>query len=93
MNPLHEPWMDDALCAQTDPEAFFPEHGGTTKPAKAICARCDVAQECLEYALRTGQTEGIWGGVSARDRRKLKPATRTVQAPALSGLSRTQEAS
>jgi len=68
---IPEPWAKDALCAQTDPEAFFPEKGGSTKAAKKICASCDVAEQCLEYALRTEQRFGIWGGLSERERRRL----------------------
>lgn len=67
-----EPWVADALCAQTDPEVFFPEKGGSTREAKAVCKRCDVVVECLTYALRTGQTEGVWGGRSARELMKLR---------------------
>ena len=65
-------WQTDALCAQTDPEAFFPEKGGSTRDAKRICTSCDVRSECLEYALRNDERFGIWGGLSERERRKLK---------------------
>ena len=65
-------WQDRALCAQTDPEAFFPEKGGSTRDAKRICTSCDVRAECLEYALRNDERFGIWGGLSERERRKLK---------------------
>jgi len=65
-------WTEQALCAQTDPEAFFPEKGGTTRPAKAMCATCPVRVECLEYALDNDERFGIWGGLSERERRKLK---------------------
>ena len=61
-----------ALCAQTDPEAFFPEKGGSTREAKRVCLTCDVRQECLEYALANDERFGIWGGLSERERRKLK---------------------
>lgn len=64
-------WQVDALCSETDPEAFFPEKGGSTRQAKAVCAACPVAAECLDYALATGQRFGIWGGVSERKRRAL----------------------
>lgn len=75
MEPFHpEPWMQDALCPQTDPEAFFPEKGGSTKQAKSICATCDVVQQCLDYALEHDQRFGIWGGLSERERRKLRRA-------------------
>ncbi|MGB4138160.1 MAG: WhiB family transcriptional regulator [Microbacterium sp.] len=65
-------WQADALCAQTDPEAFFPEKGGSTRDAKRICSSCDVRGECLEYALNNDERFGIWGGLSERERRKLK---------------------
>ena len=69
-NPLA--WQTDALCAQTDPEAFFPEKGGSTRDAKRICTSCDVRGECLDYALQNDERFGIWGGLSERERRKLK---------------------
>lgn len=65
-------WQVDALCAQTDPEAFFPEKGGSTRDAKKVCAACTVKQECLDYALSNDERFGIWGGLSERERRKLK---------------------
>lgn len=65
-------WQADALCAQTDPEAFFPEKGGSTREAKRICESCEVTAECLEYALQNDERFGIWGGLSERERRKLR---------------------
>jgi WhiB family redox-sensing transcriptional regulator len=65
-------WQERALCAQTDPEAFFPEKGGSTREAKRICAGCDVRAECLEYALAHDERFGIWGGLSERERRRLR---------------------
>ena len=65
-------WQDRALCAQTDPEAFFPEKGGSTREAKKVCLTCDVRGDCLEYALHNDERFGIWGGLSERERRKLK---------------------
>ncbi len=65
-------WQGRALCAQTDPEAFFPEKGGSTREAKSVCKVCEVRQECLEYALAHDERYGIWGGLSERERRKLK---------------------
>jgi WhiB family redox-sensing transcriptional regulator len=65
-------WQSDALCAQTDPEAFFPEKGGSTRDAKKICASCEVRAQCLEYALQNDERFGIWGGLSERERRKLR---------------------
>jgi WhiB family transcriptional regulator, redox-sensing transcriptional regulator len=65
-------WQDRALCAQTDPEAFFPEKGGSTREAKKVCRACEVRTECLEYALEHDERFGIWGGLSERERRRLK---------------------
>ena len=65
-------WQDEALCAQTDPEAFFPEKGGSTREAKKVCRGCEVRAECLEYALEHDERFGIWGGLSERERRRLK---------------------
>ena len=65
-------WQDDGLCAQADPEAFFPEKGGSTKRAKAICKRCPVTDQCLKYALDNDERFGIWGGKSERERRDLQ---------------------
>jgi WhiB family redox-sensing transcriptional regulator len=68
-------WQEHALCAQTDPEAFFPEKGGSTREAKRVCLSCDVRSECLEYALAHDERFGIWGGLSERERRRLKRRT------------------
>ena len=67
-------WAERALCAQTDPEAFFPEKGGSTREAKRICSGCEVRAECLEYALAHDERFGIWGGLSERERRRLRRA-------------------
>ncbi len=65
-------WQERALCAETDPEAFFPEKGGSTREAKKICTGCEVKLECLEYALGNDERFGIWGGLSERERRRLR---------------------
>ena len=67
-----EGWQERALCAQTDPEAFFPEKGGSTREAKRICSGCEVKAECLDYALGHDERFGIWGGLSERERRRLR---------------------
>lgn len=79
--PWWQPWRDNALCAETDPEAFFPEKGGSTREAKAVCARCTVAAECLDYALANRERFGIFGGLSERERRSL---TNTIAKPGVS---------
>ena len=66
-------WRDNALCAQTDPELFFPEKGRAAHDAIAICRSCDVQKKCLEWALVHGE-HGIWGGTTESDRRKLRRA-------------------
>jgi WhiB family redox-sensing transcriptional regulator len=71
-------WQERALCAQTDPDAFFPERGGSTKDAKAICMACEVRSECLEYALIHRERFGIWGGLSERERRPLEKRAMAV---------------
>ncbi len=74
LTPEDPGWQELALCAQTDPEAFFPEKGGSTREAKRVCQSCEVRQECLEYALGNDERFGIWGGLSERERRRLKRA-------------------
>ena len=77
-----EPWMQDALCAQVDGDIFFPEKGGSGYAAKAVCAACDVRAQCLEYALRTNQTHGIWAGTTEPERRRMRTNTRAWRVPA-----------
>jgi len=69
-------WLRQAACAGEDPELFFPV--GTAGPAlrdiataKRVCARCPVAAQCLEWALRSGQTSGVWGGTCEDERAAL----------------------
>ena len=67
-------WRDRAACGDTDPNLFFPDDGDVigTERAKAICASCPVARHCLSFALETNQVEGIWGGTTKGDRRRLR---------------------
>ena len=74
-------WIRRALCRDVDPDIFFPV--GTTGPAlvqaeraKAICARCSVRAECLEWSLATGQDSGVWGGMDEEERRDIRRARR-----------------
>ena len=69
-------WRHRALCRDEDPELFFPI--GTTGPAatqvddaKQVCTRCSVVDDCLSWALETGQDAGVWGGTSEDERRLL----------------------
>ncbi len=70
-------WRHSALCRDEDPELFFPI--GTVGPAerqvseaKAVCRRCSVTQDCLNWAVTTGQDSGVWGGLSEDERRLLR---------------------
>ncbi|ASR85352.1 WhiB family transcription factor [Mycobacterium phage Tierra] len=75
-----EAWEADALCAQVDPELFFPDKGQSSKPAKAICAACPVREVCLDRALASGEQFGIWGGETAYDRKLMLRAGRRAVA-------------
>ena len=70
-SPQDLDWQDDGLCKESDPEAFFPEKGGSTKQAKAVCRRCPITEKCLQYALENGERYGIWGGQSEHQRRQI----------------------
>jgi WhiB family redox-sensing transcriptional regulator len=70
-----EPWREDAACLDVDPDMFFPTRGDhqAAEQARDFCtARCSVTADCLEYALRTGQDIGIWGGTTSRQRSALR---------------------
>jgi len=65
-------WQDQANCLGVDPDLFFPERGASTREAKEVCRGCVVRNDCLEYALDNGEKFGIWGGLSERERRRLR---------------------
>lgn len=67
-----EDWVEEAHCSSTDPEAFFPEKGGSPREAKRVCAECPVRAECLRYALERNEKHGVWGGLTERERHGLK---------------------
>lgn len=74
-------WKADGLCAQTDPEAFFPELGHTAAPARRVCLACPVRVECLEYAIDHGE-RGIWGGTTENQRKAIRRARETERGAA-----------
>ncbi len=76
-----ESWREEAACSGSDNSFFFPhgEDDAAVAPAKAICAVCPVRDECLQYALATNQTEGVWGGLSGPERRRLRRRLRDRQ--------------
>ena len=65
-------WQDYANCLGVDPDLFFPERGASTKEAKEVCRGCVVRAQCLEYALENSEKFGIWGGMSERERRRIR---------------------
>ena len=65
-------WQEEANCLGVDPDLFFPERGASTREAKSVCSNCEVRADCLEYALVNGEKFGIWGGLSERERRRLR---------------------
>ncbi len=65
-------WQSRANCMGVDPDLFFPERGASTKEAKEVCRGCVVRTDCLEFALRNSEKFGIWGGMSERERRKVR---------------------
>jgi WhiB family transcriptional regulator, redox-sensing transcriptional regulator len=79
-DPLGEMgWMDFALCQEVDPDLFFQEKGGDTRPAKRVCMACEVRAQCLDYALGSDKDaglweglKGIWGGKTERERRAIR---------------------
>lgn len=65
-------WRTRAACRREDPELWFPEAGDNGADAKAVCGRCPVQPDCLEYAVVSGQTAGIWAGENERGLRRLR---------------------
>ena len=72
MNGQDLAWQDLANCRGANPDLFFPERGASTRTAKGICRECSVKNECLEFAIVSSEKFGIWGGLSERERRKIR---------------------
>jgi WhiB family redox-sensing transcriptional regulator len=67
-------WWDLAACRNAEPELFFPISAtqasqATVERAKRVCGSCPVRSQCLRYALRHRQEQGIWGGLTEDERR------------------------
>jgi len=74
--PRQESWAARGACRQSDPDLFFPvaARGPALRQlarAKSVCERCPVRVQCLEYALQSGQSFGVWGGASEEERRLM----------------------
>lgn len=79
-------WRESAACQSAEPDLFFPlsPHGqptAETERAKAVCARCPVRRECLQFALATRQAYGVWGGMSEQERRFARLRTVRTSRP------------
>lgn len=72
-------WQELANCRGVDPDLFFTERGESTREAKEVCAGCAVRSECLEYAMGVPERFGIWGGLSERERRRLRLVRRNTR--------------
>jgi len=64
------PWMVFAACRGADPDLFFDGDDHDPRPALAICSTCTVRAECLDFAFEARLTEGIWGGMTSKQRRR-----------------------
>jgi WhiB family transcriptional regulator, redox-sensing transcriptional regulator len=73
-------WKEYANCLGVDPDLFFPERGASTREAKEVCKGCVVSDACLEYSLVHGEKFGVWGGLSERERRRIRRARSAARA-------------
>jgi WhiB family transcriptional regulator, redox-sensing transcriptional regulator len=64
-------WRQRAACRGVDPDIFYPMSDEDAEDAKAICAQCPVKTACLEWALSSREKEGVWGGATERERRRI----------------------
>ena len=69
-SPVSE-FFDDAACQGVETSVFFPVSDTFAGDAKAICATCPVAEQCLEYAIESHQSDGVWGGLTGVERHRL----------------------
>lgn len=75
---FHNPagaWVVDGLCGEVDPELFYPPPNSAALDAKSVCARCEVREVCLAYALENEERWGVWGGMTPTERQRLKKGT------------------
>jgi WhiB family transcriptional regulator, redox-sensing transcriptional regulator len=68
---MSKKWREHAACRGIDPDVFYPVSDEEAEPAKAVCDQCPVRQACLEYALTSREREGVWGGATERERRRI----------------------
>ena len=68
---MNQNWRQHAACSGLDPEIFYPVEDDDADPAKAVCGQCPVSTPCLEHALASRERDGVWGGATERERRRL----------------------
>ena len=64
-------WRQSAACRGVEPDIFYPASEDEAEEAKSVCAQCNVRQACLEYALGNREREGVWGGATEKERRRI----------------------
>ena len=85
---LERDWTEFSNCIGVDPDLFFPERGASTREAKEVCRNCIVASACLEFALANGEKHGIWGGMSERERRRIRSQRNAARQAALTEIAK-----
>jgi WhiB family redox-sensing transcriptional regulator len=68
---MNQSWRKHAACQGIAPEVFYPVSDDDAEAAKEVCAQCNVRQPCLEYALAARERDGVWGGATERERRRI----------------------
>ncbi|HXY44652.1 MAG TPA: WhiB family transcriptional regulator [Acidimicrobiales bacterium] len=68
---MNATWRQRAACRGLDPDIFYPVSDEDAWEAKAVCDACPVRQPCLEHALAGREREGVWGGLTERERRRV----------------------
>jgi len=76
ITPADLAWQEEALCAQTGADFFFPEPGSSVREAKRICGLCPIRSACLDYALDHDERFGVWGGLSEKERLEIRRTSR-----------------
>ena len=64
-------WRQSAACRGVDPDTFYPVSDEEAAAAKSVCAQCGVREACLEFALANRERDGVWGGATERERRRM----------------------
>jgi WhiB family redox-sensing transcriptional regulator len=76
-------WRADAACRGIEPSIFYPVADDEAGVAKQVCGICPVKVQCLEHALRVREKDGVWGGATERERRRIIRQRRRAAARAL----------